>query len=152
MEHRLHGFLAIASRCGDTRRFFRFSIDAAFRENGVAFPAQHDALLDPFMSRHVGDVLAFEHDLAHDGDPFPAFSLFLDFHIQDKPGDGVHQGGFAGAVGADDRDDLTALDLHAEIVERQGVFIENHQVANFQHDLSFRLGTQVGLFHLFRSP
>src|SRR5690606_41109954 len=77
--------------------------------------------LPPFPTRRSSDLdrVAVEDDR-------PAARL------QDA-GDGADQRGLAGAVGADERDDLAGADLEADAVERLRVAVEHRQVADRQH-------------------
>jgi hypothetical protein len=51
-------------------------------------------------------------------------------------GDGANERGLARAVGADDGDDRTFLDLQRYAVERAGIAVEHLDVLDAQHQIA----------------
>ena len=106
-----------------------FALEAAGLEQGAHNPLLGSAVLghhDVLENRHVGeqaDVLEGPGD-ASGGDLVGVETeqrLTLEHDVaggrRDHPRDHVEKGGLPGAVGADDRDDLSLVDMEVEIGE-----------------------------------
>src|SRR5262245_66557902 len=76
------------------------------------------------MRRQIGDVHAFEQDISVGG-PRP-------------PEDGHHQSGLAGAVRADERDDLALRDVEAYPVQHGDVAVAGGDVVDRKHGRAHR--------------
>ena len=71
------------------------------------------------MARLAGDVLSLEGDRA---------AL-----RRQQAGDGVQRGGLAGAVRADERDDLALVYLEGNVTQRMNQAVVNVDVLDFEH-------------------
>lgn len=122
----------------------------------VILPDQGGAHLQVFHHRHAAeDAAAFRrlgnltlHDVVRRqmGDVFAA--------IDDLPGTGArvaahrhHEGGFAGAVGADQRYDLALVDVHVDAPERLDLAVERLDPANGQKRRRGRRGVGIDGAH-----
>ncbi len=105
--------LAAVGGVGAHLQVFR---NAHARENPAAFRRLGDAQPGDFVRRHVGDVLPVEFDLAGAG-----AGLAEDRH---------HQRRLAGAVGADQGDDLARLDLEVDALQRLDLAVGRAQAAD----------------------
>ena len=101
------------------------------RKHLPAFGDLADAEIADAVARPAGDVGAAKHDAAA--------------RRRLHAGDGADQRGLAGAIGADDGDDLALRDLERHAVERLRVAIE--QVEVFDARASQRLRAEIGLHH-----
>ena len=105
--------LAAVGRVGAHLQVFRH---AHARENPAAFRRLRDAQPGDLVRRHAGDVLAVELDMAGAG-----ARLAEDRH---------HQRRLAGAVGADQGDDLAGVDLEIDALQRLDLAVGGAQAAD----------------------
>ena len=59
--------------------------------------------------------------------------MFLPSKVTVPPGDGVQRGGLAGAVRADERDDLALVYLEGNVTQRMNQAVVNVDVLDFEH-------------------
>ena len=88
------------------------------REDAAAFRRLRELEPRDLVGRHAGDVAAGEFNRALAGARIAA--------------DRHHQRGFAGAVGADQRDDLALVDLEIDALERHHAAVEGLHAAHRQ--------------------
>jgi len=74
---------------------------------------------DDLVSRCGVDPLALEQDLSAGG--------------PDEPGDRSQRRGLAGAVGADQGDDLTLVDREADLLDREDLAVGDLEVLDLEH-------------------
>ena len=111
----------------------RFSSTLLSLKMPASFRAEHDPFPGPVARFQVHDVLAHEGDPSQHRDPLPSGHLFFFLDILHDAGKGVHEGGLAGAVGAENPHDLVFLAPDADVVEGQHVFVKDHQAVGFKH-------------------
>ena len=99
----------------------RFSSTRHAREDAPALGRLRDAQLRDLVRRHLRDVAAVEGDRA-----FARARIAEDRH---------HQRGLAGAVGADQRDDLAFVDVEVDALQRHDVAVEGLDAADGEQRL-----------------
>ena len=87
----------------------------------TAFHNGHDALFANGMTPLAGNVFALEQDLASDTQG------------AGETGDGVQCGGFAGAVGTDEGDDLSLIHMEVNALYRVDTPVIIVKITKFQH-------------------
>ena len=92
--------------------------DGEVGEHAPPLRHQCDAAFHHLLRIHAGDVLAVVEDRA-------AFD-------RNDAGDGAKRGGFAGAVRADQSDDLALVYAEGNALERLDTAVADHQVLHFQ--------------------
>src|SRR5690606_14095351 len=101
-------------------------------ERGEDLPALGDlpdAEVADAVAVEAGDLLALEADGAR-------------ARLED-PRDGADERGLAGAVGADEGDDLAGAHRQAHLVERLGVAVVDGEVTNIQHQCTAPVPRQL---------
>jgi hypothetical protein len=81
-----------------------------------ALGAQNQAHFGDFVRRHPLNGMPHEFDLALEGD-IALVAAMLGFFPQHQSADGAHGGGFAGAIGPHEADQLTFIDVQADVVD-----------------------------------
>ncbi|MGY4377548.1 hypothetical protein ACVWZ3_005187 [Bradyrhizobium sp. i1.3.6] len=118
-EHALQRGLAFGvGASGGVRPHLEVFRHAHAREDAAAFRRLRDAQMGDLVGRNVGDVSAFVQDLAGAG-----ARLAEDRH---------HQRRLAGAVGADQRDDLAGADLDIDALQRLDLAVGGAQAPDRQ--------------------
>jgi len=128
LEHLLR--LGAASQAGAD---FEILQHATFREDASALGAKDDPLFNAQARFELGDIPAPIANLPDDGDLLAASSLLFDLAVEDDAGDRVHQCRLAGAVGADEADDLRLAHFQRNVVDRQAVLVKDQQVFDSEH-------------------
>ena len=103
---------------------FEVFFDGQRREDAPPFGNEGDAALANFVGRHAGEVFAAVFDFASTRARVAA--------------DGVEQGTFARAVGADEGDDFARLDVQVDVFQRFDRAVVGVQVFDVQHQASPR--------------
>jgi hypothetical protein len=113
-------------KVGDGRAHLQIFQHRHAGENAAAFRRLRDAQLGDIVRRHIGNVAAVEDDLA-----------FARARIAE---DGHHQGRLAGAVGADERDDLALIYLERDALKRDDIAVEGLDAADGKKWRGRRIG------------
>jgi hypothetical protein len=114
-EHALQiGF--VFARLADGRAHLQVFEHSHARENAAALRRLRELEPRDLMRRHARDVAAVEFN-----DPLARARIAAYRH---------HQGRLAGAVGADQRDDLAGLNVHVDALERHNAPVESLDAAN----------------------
>src|SRR5262249_49317743 len=94
------------------------------REDAAALWRLADAELDPAVGRQLRDVLAVEEDVSR----------------RDRPdaGDRLQSGRLAGAIGADQRDNLARVDREGQALDGPNAAVENLDVAQLKKHRQLR--------------
>ena len=117
-EHLVHRRLRAAARARQERTDLEVLLDRERREDLAPLGDLADTEVADPVARLAGDVGAAEADASG---PRPLHA-----------GDGADQAGLAGAVGADDGDQLAAAHLQRDAVQRLGVAVEEVQPVNLE--------------------
>jgi len=107
--------LCVVARVGTHLQVFG---DGHAGEDAPTLGHHHQAFLDQIPGAFALDALAQVFDVAG-------------LHAE-RPGDGLHGGGFARAVGADQRDQLFLAHFHVDALDRLDAAVRHLQATDFQ--------------------
>jgi hypothetical protein len=94
------------------------AMPALSRENAAAFGHHRQAFLDQVPGAAALDAFAEVFNVAG--------------HHRQRAGDGFHRGGFAGAVGADQRDQLAFVDFKIDALDGLNAAVGDFEAGHFE--------------------
>jgi hypothetical protein len=94
------------------------------RKDASSFRTMGDAELQNAARGGASDILALEDKPARSG--------------RDKPGDRLQRCRFAGAVGADQRDEFASMNFQRQVADRRDLAITAGEPLNREHERAFR--------------